>query len=371
MAIMAVYALTISLMNVIAMSVMNRRSHKQSKTPKVSVLIPARNEHDHIGTCVRSFMNQDYPDFEILVMDDNSTDDTSAIVEQLMKEDKRIKLFHGEPLPAGWKGKNHAIQQLLRQAEGEYLLLTDADTIHSPLSIRTGVDLAITYNAKLVSGYPTETSTRPLAGTVIAAMALNTMLYVPIPIQNKIQKRFYAMAIGQYVMVERKAMLETGGMEPIKNEICDDVSLARLFASTGHKQLFCDLKKAVSCRMYTTFKEAFHGIERSVIGAVVPSAKMFYLLLLAVIGIGAVCVAPFIGLASLFLTGFSADAVFLTIASFSFWLAYTIVTSFHGFRFPIPLMGPFCFINIILMFLHGYYRKVSGKGFVWKDRNIT
>lgn len=86
MSIMAVYALTISLMNVISMTVMDHRSHKQDKRPKVSVLVPARNEHDHIEKCVRSLMAQNYPDYEILVLDDKSTDDTAAIVERLQKK---------------------------------------------------------------------------------------------------------------------------------------------------------------------------------------------------------------------------------------------------------------------------------------------
>jgi len=369
MTIMAVYAWAISLMNVITMTVMNHRSHKQSRTPRVSVLIPARNEHDHIEDCVRSFMKQDYPDYEVLVLDDNSTDDTAAIVQRLEKEDSRVRLFHGEPLPAGWKGKNHAIQQLLTHAQGEYLLLTDADTIHNPNSIRLGVDLAITYHAKFVSGYPKEISSKPLVGCIIATMALNTMLFTPIPIQYVIQKRGYAMAIGQYVMVERNAMMDIGGMEQIKNEICDDVSLARLFVATGNKSLFCDLKSAVSCRMYDTVKGAFHGIERSVIGAIVPSAKMFYLIMIAVIGVGAICVAPFVGIAAWVITG-SSHTLFLMISSLSFWAAFTLVTAFHGFKFPIPLMGPFCFTNIILMFFHGYYRRATGKGFIWKGRKI-
>lgn len=370
MSIMAVYALTISLMNVISMTVMDHRSHKQDKRPKVSVLVPARNEHDHIEKCVRSLMAQNYPDYEILVLDDKSTDDTAAIVERLQKEDSRITLIHGDPLPEGWKGKNHAIQQMLPYATGEYLLLTDADTIHNPGSIRQGVDLIITYHAKFLSGYPKETSRNAIVGCIIATMALNTMLFVPIPIQNNIQKRFYAMAIGQYVMTERKAMIDVGGMETIKNEICDDVSLARLFVSRGYKQLFCDMKRAVTCQMYTSYWEGFHGIERSVIGAVVPSAKMFYLLLLAVVAIGAICAAPFVGIGALIVT-YSPDALFLTISSLLFWFAYTIVTVYQGFKFPIPLMGPFCFINIIIMFFHGYYRKVSGKGFVWRGRKIS
>jgi len=103
--------------------------------PKVSVMIPARNEEENIARCLRSLLGQDYPDYKILVLDDQSTDRTGKIISGFAKENFRIRVFRGKELPEGWKGKKHVCQQLAEQAEGEYYLFTDADTVHSRKSI--------------------------------------------------------------------------------------------------------------------------------------------------------------------------------------------------------------------------------------------
>ena len=96
------------------------------KIPSVSVLIPARNESKNIEACVRSLLQQDYPDFEILIIDDNSRDDTAAIVTKLAQRDQRIHLLHGDPLPVGWAGKPFACYQLAQKAKGDWLLFIQA-----------------------------------------------------------------------------------------------------------------------------------------------------------------------------------------------------------------------------------------------------
>ena len=100
------------------------------RTPRVSVLVPARNEEAHIGDCVRSLLAQDYPDFEVVVLNDHSTDRTGAILADLSAGDERLRVLTGRDLPAGWLGKHWACQQLSEAAGGELLLFTDADTRH-------------------------------------------------------------------------------------------------------------------------------------------------------------------------------------------------------------------------------------------------
>ncbi|NIN99519.1 MAG: glycosyltransferase, partial [Anaerolineae bacterium] len=96
----------------------------------VSVLVPARNEARNIRRCLRSLLVQDYPLLEVLVLDDGSTDATADIVTEMAREDRRLRLVRGQPLPQGWMGKNFACYQLARLARGYWLLFTDADTDH-------------------------------------------------------------------------------------------------------------------------------------------------------------------------------------------------------------------------------------------------
>jgi len=102
------------------------------KDPLISVLIPARNEQDNIKRCINSLLKQDYSNLEILVLDDNSTDMTAAVVEKMAEKDDRVKLYHGKPLARGWLGKSYACQQLSEYANGDYLAFIDADTLSFP-----------------------------------------------------------------------------------------------------------------------------------------------------------------------------------------------------------------------------------------------
>ena len=100
--------------------------------PMVSVLVPARNEEQNIERCLNSLRNQLYKNFEILVLNDNSTDNTLDILNRIAAADSRVKVFNGEPLPEDWYGKPFALHQLARQAQGEIMIFTDADTVHTP-----------------------------------------------------------------------------------------------------------------------------------------------------------------------------------------------------------------------------------------------
>ncbi len=116
--------------------------------PLISVLIPARNEEKNIRRCLRSLLRQDYPNLEIIVLNDNSSDDTAGVVGEYVKKNKNIKLITGLPLPSGWLGKSFACQQLADAAKGEYLLFTDADTLHFKSSVSSSLSAIL---QKLIS----------------------------------------------------------------------------------------------------------------------------------------------------------------------------------------------------------------------------
>ena len=133
--------LLIALLNVWTLRRATR--HKTAaRLPKVSMLVPARNEEVTIERCIRSLLAQDYPDFEVLVLDDGSTDRTRAIVRALAGADPHLTALDGCPLPEGWLGKNWACAQLAARATGELLCFTDADTVCRPEALRVAVSAA-------------------------------------------------------------------------------------------------------------------------------------------------------------------------------------------------------------------------------------
>jgi chlorobactene glucosyltransferase len=141
---------------------LNLRSLKKAKSsselpspaPLISVLIPARNEETNIEACLDSLRGQDYPNLEILVLDDSSTDSTAEIVARIAAEDRRVRLLRGQPLPQGWAGKPFACHQLAQEARGSWLLFTDADTVHAPSVLRNVQGVALASDAALISGFP-------------------------------------------------------------------------------------------------------------------------------------------------------------------------------------------------------------------------
>jgi len=122
--------------------------------PMVSVLVPARNEALNIAACITSLLEQDYPDFEVIVLNDNSTDETPGILARLSKSHPRLQVLHGSPLPEDWHGKNWACRQLDQAATGELILFTDADTRHTPDMLRASVSALLAEGADLVTAFP-------------------------------------------------------------------------------------------------------------------------------------------------------------------------------------------------------------------------
>ena len=134
-----------------------RRARRHSPPlclPKVSVLIPARNEARNIERCVTSLLAQDYPDFEVLVLDDESTDGTGRLVAAIAAGQPRLKLLDGRPLEPGWTGKNWACAQLAAEAESDLLFFTDADTHHHAKALRELVTALGGEKADLLGGFP-------------------------------------------------------------------------------------------------------------------------------------------------------------------------------------------------------------------------
>lgn len=135
---------------------MEGRFAADRQMPLISVAIPARNEADNIGTCVASFQAQSYPHTEILVLNDASEDSTADIVAAIARNDLRVRLIHGAPLPQGWLGKTWACHQLGQAAQGEFLLFTDADTWHHAEILTDALAAAEETGAGLISAWPAQ-----------------------------------------------------------------------------------------------------------------------------------------------------------------------------------------------------------------------
>ena len=184
----------------------------------VSVLIPARNEESNIENCVKSLLNQTYENYEILVIDDNSADNTWQILERLAKENSRVRVFRGKPLPGDWYGKPYAIQQLHEHALGDILLFTDADTIHSPTSISWAVTNMEKTKADFISGYVGQVLLSFGEITTVPIMFLMTGFVIPMFLNRFIKLGYFSAAVGQYIVMKTKVFKDIGGYSNIKSK---------------------------------------------------------------------------------------------------------------------------------------------------------
>lgn len=260
---------------------------------KVSILVPARDEERSIGECVGSLLAQDYPDFEVLVLDDGSTDRTAAIVEGLIAGNPRHRLLSGAPLPEGWTGKNWACHQLSQAATGEWLLFTDADTKHSPGAVSAAVAMAMDTRADLLSAWPRLVTLGLGEKMIIPVLHIIALAWFPIAFLQFLQDRpglakriprriirAWGGANGQFVFFRREAYERIGGHAAIRDHIVEDVALGREVAlriPDGMRLVNCDASQLVDCRMYRSFREVCDGFTKNARAAFEGNLATWYL----------------------------------------------------------------------------------------------
>lgn len=263
--------------------------------PRVSILIPARNEALNIEPCVRSLLAQDYPNCDICVLDDHSTDGTGEIVRGLglSATGECQRVLSGEALPAGWTGKGWACHQLAAQARGEFLFFTDADTEHAPGTVSAAVAYAQRNRADLVSAWPRLVTVTWGEQLIIPMILLIGMVMYPHWLVLFLQKhphlaarlpksalRSLGAANGQFMFFTRAGYDRIGGHAGEHRHVVEDVALGRAVASRmgeGMRFFNCESLDFSTCRMYRSFGETWAGFTKNIRAAFERSIAGFLL----------------------------------------------------------------------------------------------
>lgn len=257
---LSVFAL-ISVYNLLTAPVLNSEVNTQTRQKLVSILIPARNEEKNIFNCINSVINQTYPNLEIIVLDDDSTDKTFEIVAGI--NHNRLKIIKGNPLPNDWLGKNWACYQLAEISKGDYLLFIDADVALSPAAVEAAVSEIEHNNFSLISVFPTQRMKS--FGEYLIVPLMNWLLLAFLPLKfvyTTLNKSFIA-ANGQFMLWKKDDYYKIGGHQQAKNEIVEDMALARLAKKNNLKIKTLLGGYLVSCRMYNSFSEAYKGFQKN------------------------------------------------------------------------------------------------------------
>jgi Glycosyl transferase family 2 len=245
------------------------RSQLAVSVIRVSVIIPARNEEVSLSACLESLVRQNGVPFEIIVVDDNSTDRTREIATSFFSD--RVRVVEAGPLPQGWTGKNNAVFAGSRAARGEWLLFTDADTIHQPGSLGRSLGEALRHGAALLS-YSPEQLVKSFWEKAIMPVIFAELAASFRPSQVSDPTSSAAAANGQYILITREAYNAVGGHAAIAGNLLEDVALARAVKRSGRKIFFRYGGDALRTRMYRSFAQLREGWTKN-LALLFPSAS--------------------------------------------------------------------------------------------------
>jgi glycosyltransferase involved in cell wall biosynthesis len=240
---------------------------------KVSAIVPARNEEENIVRAVESLAAQ-AEITEIIVVNDQSTDRTGAILAELSGRISRLRVIESENLPAGWVGKNYALSLGAAVAKGEWLLFTDADAVHLPGSTKKALEAANENGAALVSFSPEQqTETwweRALVPFVFTRLAEKFRYH-----QINDPDMPSAAANGQYLMIRRDTYDAIGGHRGVADRVLEDVELARRAKTAGYRIYFAPGEGIARVRMYHTFGAMWQGWVKNLYPLMAGSGQKF------------------------------------------------------------------------------------------------
>jgi chlorobactene glucosyltransferase len=344
----------------------------------VSVIVPARNEAATIATVVRSILDTSYSPFELLVVDDRSSDRTAAIVESL-PPDARLRLVRGEALPEGWYGKPWACLQGYRHARGELLLFTDADTRHQPALLGQAVGALEQENVALVTVSPTQRCVTFWERLIMPQIwFLLALRYHPQTV-NRARRARDVIANGQFILTSRTAYEIAGTHAAVRHEVAEDLALAQTYLAKGLKLHFAFAERLMETRMYHGLAHLIEGwskniylggrrsfpdepLRRALVPVMLVLAMLFWLAPPAVLI--ATALDPVLG-------RFAPAALAATGLAGLFWtlICYGMkIPVLYGLGYP---MGALMALFVILKSTWRGGRRVEWRGRVYVDKSVS
>ncbi len=254
--------LIVALVNLLSRSYLPKG--RPGKRPRISVLIPARNEEANLGALLDDLKKIDYPDLQILVYDDDSKDRTAGIILERSGKDSRIGYLKSEGLPEGWLGKNYACDRLAREANGDYLLFLDADVRVSAGLFHDSISFMEKHDLSLLSIFPVQIMKS--FGEWLTVPLMNRILTgnLPLFLVRKSRLPDFAAANGQFMLFKAEIYRKHWFHEEFRKEKVEDIRIIRKMKKLNYKVSTLLSSGQISCRMYTGYREGLVGFSKNI-----------------------------------------------------------------------------------------------------------
>jgi chlorobactene glucosyltransferase len=233
--------------------------------PRVSILLAARNEQQTLPATLDSLLKLDYPDYEVILVNDDSNDRTGAIADDWARRHvagDRLRVIHNHTLPPGWRGKVHAMSLAAEAATGEWILSTDADVVFHPNLLRQAVALALQKKVQLLSLTPEVEMQSWAEKVVLPAFGFLLFMLFPLRLVND-PRSSRAMAAGAFLLMRHDDLIALGGYARLRDTLIEDLRMAELFKRNGRRIYLAVTRGVFLTRMYKNWREVFEGLARS------------------------------------------------------------------------------------------------------------
>lgn len=253
----------IVIFNFFTAPVLKVKYKKKGGQDLVSVLIPARNESNNIENCLNKIINQRYNNLEIIVLDDESQDNTFSMVSEYTGKDKRIRIIRGKVLPWNYTGKNWACHQLSLEASGKYLVFIDADVFLEEYSLVSAISEMNKYRLDLLSVFPSQKMNSLGEWLLVPLMNWLLLTFLPIKLVYSAKSNSFAAANGQFMLFKRDTYENIGGHKSVSDKVTEDIEFARLLKKHRYRVKTFLGGELIYCRMYNGFRAAFSGFSKN------------------------------------------------------------------------------------------------------------
>jgi len=335
----------------------------EASLPRISLIVPARNEAQHVTAALESLLRLDYPDLEIIAVDDRSTDGTGEILDRLAAGSPRLQIVHVHDLPPGWLGKNHALAAGAERATGSWLLFTDADVSMAPQTLRRAIGYAHTNQLDHLTLTPgIDMPGLLLQAFVVTFVTFFCIYFQPWKARDPHSKRY--VGVGAFNLVRRTAYEQAGAHGAIRMRPDDDMMLGKLIKTHGFRQDSANGIGLISVPWYGSLREVFIGLEKNAFSGVNYSIPTVVAGAVAMLLLN---VWPFV---AVFVTRGAAQWLYAG-TSLLLWALCWHVAGWLRLPRRTALAFPLCVVLFLAIQWRAMYLTLKNRGIRWRDTRYS